>query len=81
MGKIVIHGMEFPDKCPDNCPDKHYMEHFDQGITCIRCPIFNCQKFPYKGTMQSMIEPEHYPEDIAKSWYEWFKESGCLEDN
>jgi hypothetical protein len=66
---------EFPDSCPDNCPDLHYMETFDQGNNCTRCPIFNCREIPYNGGKVSMLRPEQYPEELAKAWYEWFKKN------
>lgn len=73
MGKIVIDGLEFPDKCPDVCPDKHFFG--SQNSLCIRCPIFNCQDTPFGP----MIEPEHYNKEWAKEWHQWFKENGCLD--
>jgi hypothetical protein len=75
MGKIVIAGLEFPDDCPDNCPDKHYMDNFDQGNICIRCPIFNC--IDVMG--ERLIEPEHYNKEEAIAWHQWFAINDCLE--
>lgn len=69
---MVIGGQEFPDECPKNCPGHDIL--FDQGGLCSRCPIFNCREFEYEGTKVRMLNPEDFPEEIAKAWHDWFKE-------
>jgi hypothetical protein len=75
---MKIAGLDFPDNCPENCPDIKNWERFEQGNTCSRCPIFNCREFEYMGGKARMLEPEQYPEDIAKAWHKWFKSYGVI---
>ena len=72
---MKIGGYEFPDSCPEECPDKHYMDNFDQGIMCVRCPIFNCS-----GPEDiRLLRPEDYNVEWAKEWHRWFKENGVID--
>lgn len=62
---------ECPDTCPKDCVYKN--EHFYQGSTCMRCPIFNCRKLIDDYSEFCLIEPNEYRDDWGEEWQEFFK--------
>jgi hypothetical protein len=51
-----------PDSCPIGCPHKH--EPFDQGCTCSRCPVFNCN---LTGGIR-LLDPDEWDDEDAANW-------------
>jgi hypothetical protein len=71
---VIIAGKyEVPDRCPENCPD--YGRPFDMCSPCFRCPILNCSTvLDEDGNDMTPLAPEDFHQDLAKEWYEFFKE-------
>jgi len=59
---MMLHGMQFPDKCPENCKYKDDISRYGQNSICFRCPVLVCHFEP---------DPD-YRKDWAYTWYRFF---------
>lgn len=66
---------EVPDNCPKDCIYKNRFHEYGQCSVCSRCPVFNCQIINWEDgtTIYAMVNPEHFRDDWAREWQEFFK--------
>lgn len=70
---LIAKKYEIPDNCK-GCPWFGDPIAESQGGICFRCPVMNCTP-PEDDPLGygPPIEPEHYREDWARIFCEWFK--------
>ncbi len=75
--KISKVQIEVPNVCPEQCPGKKESWSLMRGGLCHRCPILNCAPHDVvigeSDASFTLIPPEHYHEDWALAWAEWFE--------
>jgi hypothetical protein len=67
---MMLHGMQFPDKCPENCKYKDDISRYGQNSICFRCPVLVCEYDP--NLKLRRIEIADYRKDWAYVWYRFF---------